>query len=253
MSDPVLSTIEDGVRTITLNRPARLNAMNAALIEGTRAAFAEANADPATRVIIFTGAGERAFCAGDDLIEHGGPADPIAVRGLIGALQDVTREIVLGRTIVIGAINGWAVGGGFEWAINCDFSLWAESARAFFPEVSWGLFVTGGVTTILPNLIGLQKAKELLILGEKQSARDLLDLGIAWRVVADDALMDEANALARRIADLPEQAVADMKRIVNRAAFADIEYALREETAATVKGATDPATLARIATFADKR
>ena len=104
-------------------------------------------------MVIFTGAG-RAFCAGDDLKAHRHPETEAEARAWIEAIQQVTREIVLGRAPVIGAINGWAVGGGFEWAINCDFSIWARSARAFFPEVRWGWFVTGGVTSLLPARVG---------------------------------------------------------------------------------------------------
>ena len=86
---------------------------------------------------------------------------------------------------MIGAINGWAVGGGFEWAINCDFPIWAESARAFFPELKWGMFVTGGVSSLLPALAGLQTAREMMFLGERYDAKALLEKGVAWRVVPD--------------------------------------------------------------------
>src|SRR5690606_29033685 len=131
---------------------------------------------------------------GDDLLDHSPFENRDEARALVDALQDVTREIVLGPKLVVGAINGWAVGGGFEWAINCDLPLWAESARGFFPEASFGLFVTGAVTTLLPAIVGLTKAKEMLLLGEKYSAQELHALGIAWRVVPDDKLMEEARA-----------------------------------------------------------
>ena len=161
--------VEDRVATITLNRPDSLNAMNRKLIDETASAFAVANADGSVRVILFTGAG-RAFCAGDDRHEHQHPENEVEARDLVDAIQRVTDEIVLGKKLVVGAINGWAVGGGFEWAINCDFSVWASSARAFFPEVSLNLFVTGGVTSLLPALVGLNKAREMLFLGEVEMA-----------------------------------------------------------------------------------
>ena len=104
---------------------------------------------------MLTGAG-RAFCAGDDRKAHEHPAHEAEARELVDAIQRATRSMVLGEKPVIGAINGWAVGGGFEWALNCDLSIWARGARAFFPEVSLNLFVTGAVTAILPA-IGLSE------------------------------------------------------------------------------------------------
>ncbi len=254
MTLPVISTLDDGLRRITLNRPEALNAMNGELIAAVAAAFAAANRDPATGVILFTGAG-RAFCAGDDLKDHHHPETEAEARAYIETIQQVSREIVLGDKLVIGAINGWAVGGGFEWAINCDFSLWAESARAFFPEVKWGWFVTGGVTALLPARVGLTKAMEMLVLGERYSARDLHDCGLAWKVVPDADLPAEAEALARRILALPPRAVADMKRVLLRAALGtadSLEQALTLETEATVRGFLDPETTARVKAFIEK-
>src|SRR3954465_9562727 len=187
----VLSELNDeGVRTITLNRPDSLNAMNDALVRAVSRAFRDASGDAATNVIILTGAG-RAFCAGDDRREHVHPETEAEAREFVEAIQDPTRATVLGDKPVVGAINGWAVGGGFEWAINCDFSIWAESARAFFPEVSLNLFVTGGVTALLPALVGLNRAREMLFFGERFDAAALLELGVAWRVVPDGELLQE--------------------------------------------------------------
>jgi enoyl-CoA hydratase/carnithine racemase len=245
----ILSALaENGVRTISLNRPNSLNAMNRALIDDVAKAFDDANACPATKVIIFTGEG-RAFCAGDDRREHVHPESETEARDLVDAIQRATRAITFGAKPVVGAINGWAVGGGFEWAINCDFPIWAESARAFFPETSLGVFVTGAVTSLLPALVGLQKARELLFLGEKQDARSLLHMGLAWRVVPDAQLRDEANQVAARLADLPQAAVRRMKRALNISAVCDIERALAVETEATVAGFLDPETSKRLLAF----
>lgn len=245
----VLSRLaDDGVRTISLNRPGSLNAMNRALIDDVARAFDDANACPSTRVIVFTGEG-RAFCAGDDRREHVHPENEAEARDLVEAIQQATRSIMFGPKPVVGAINGWAVGGGFEWAINCDFPIWAESARAFFPELGLGVFVTGAVTALLPALVGLQNAREMLYLGERYSARSLLDLGVAWRVVPDETLRDEAEAVARRIAALPAEAVQRMKRALNAAGASDIERALAIETEATVAGFLDPETSRRILAF----
>lgn len=245
----VLSSLEaGGVRCITLNRPERLNAMNRQLIEDVAQAFRDANADPDTRTIIFTGAG-RAFCAGDDRHEHVHPDNEEAARELVDAIQQATRAIVLGPKPVVGAINGWAVGGGFEWAINCDFPIWSEDARGFFPEVSLNLFVTGAVTSLLPALVGLNKTREMLLLGERYGAAELAEIGVAWRVVPPESLMDEARAVAQRLAALPPMAVRAMKRTLNATAASDLHRALQLETDATVAGFMDPETTSRLKAF----
>lgn len=237
----VLSECNDGVRTITLNRPDCLNAMNRQLLDDAASAFEDANADDATRAVVFTGAG-RGFCAGDDRKVHAHPADDAEAREMVDAIQRVTREIVFGRKPVVGAIHGWAVGGGFEWALNCDFALWGRGARAFFPEMSLNLFPTGAVTALLPAMVGLVKAREMLILGEQYDADALAELGIAWRVVDDDAVAAEATALAAQLAALPPRSVQALKRVLNVCAVQDIERALALETDATVAGFMDPET-----------
>jgi len=247
--ETVISTVDDeGVRTILLNRPERLNAMNRQLIEDVRQAFDAANADNRTRAIIFTGAG-RAFCAGDDRREHVHPESESEARNLVNAIQRTTRAIIFGDKPVVGAINGWAVGGGFEWAINCDFPIWAHSARAFFPEVSLNLFVTGAVTSLLPALVGLNKAREMLLLGDKFSAPELATLGVAWRVVDDEQLMEEAQQVARQLCALPSLAVKAMKQVLNQSASCDLNRALQLETEATIAGFLDPETTKRLKDF----
>ena len=240
--DTVISELGDGaVRTITLNRPERLNAMNRQLIDDVAAAFGDAHADAGTKAIIFTGAG-RAFCAGDDRREHVEPSDEAEARDLVDAIQRATEAVIFGAKPVVGAINGWAVGGGFEWAINCDFPIWAESAKGFFPEISLNLFVTGAVTSFLPALVGLLKAREMLFLGERYDAASLGELGVAWRVVPDEDLMANAHDVAARLAQLPSLAVGAMRRVLNRTASSDVATALRLETEATVAGFLDPET-----------
>ena len=244
----VLSRCEAGVRTLTLNRPQSLNAMNRQLIDDVAQAFDDANRDADTRVIVLTGAG-RAFCAGDDRKAHVHPQNEAEARDLVDAIQRVTRAMVLGEKPVIGAINGWAVGGGFEWAINCDLSIWARSARAFFPEVSLNLFVTGAVTAILPAMVGLVRAREMLYLGRRYDAAELKSLGLAWQVVDDDSLAVACREVAAEMAAAPPRSLCDMKRVLNRCAIEDIEKALALETEATVAGFLDPETSRRLLDF----
>jgi enoyl-CoA hydratase/carnithine racemase len=238
----------EGVRTISLNRPHAMNAMNRRLIDEISAAFDDANRDPETRAIILTGAG-RAFCAGDDRHEHVHPETEAEARALVDAIQRATVAIVLGAKPVVGAINGWAVGGGFEWAINCDFPIWAESAKGFFPEVSLNLFVTGAVTSILPGIVGPVKAREMLFLGQRYSAQELKEIGVAWKVVADDRLLSEAEAVATQLAALPTLSTRAMKRVLNQAMAGGLHQALQLETEATVAGFLDPETTRLLKAF----
>ncbi|CUH65486.1 putative enoyl-CoA hydratase echA8 [Thalassovita gelatinovora] len=240
--DTILSSMTgDGVRTIALNRPNSLNAMNRRLIDDVAIAFDDANRDPQTRAIIFTGKG-RAFCAGDDRHEHVHPETEAEARDLVDAIQRATVAIVFGAKPVVGAINGWAVGGGFEWAINCDFPIWAESAKGFFPEVSLNLFVTGAVTSLLPAIAGPLKAREMLFLGQRYPAAELHDCGVAWKVVPDADLQTEAAKVAAQLAHLPTLSVRAMKRVLNQATAGALHRALEQETEATVAGFLDPET-----------
>lgn len=246
--DTVTLEIAHGICTIQLNRPESLNAMNRQLIAETAMAFDYANDDADANVIVFTGAG-RAFCAGDDRNQHVHPETRAEARDLVSAIQRVTRAIVGGEKLVVGAINGWAVGGGFEWAINCDFPIWARSAKGFFPEVSLNLFVTGGVTSLLPALVGLNKAREMLFLGERYDAQSLFDMGVAWKVEEDTALMHSAYAIAADLAKLPVLSSRAMKRVLNQTAMTQLEQAMELETEATVEGFMDPKTTRLLTDF----
>jgi enoyl-CoA hydratase/carnithine racemase len=245
----ILSTMTaEGVRTISLNRPGSLNAMNRVLIDEVALAFDDANRDRGTRAIVFTGEG-RAFCAGDDRHAHVHPETEEEAREIVDAIQRATEAIVFGAKPVVGAINGWAVGGGFEWAINCDFPIWAESATGFFPEVSLNLFVTGAVTSLLPALVGPVKAREMLYFGERYSARALAELGVAWKVVPDEALRADAERTATRLAALPPLSVRAMKRVLTHASAGALRTALQLETEATVAGFLDPETTRLLKAF----
>ena len=188
MAGTVLTEDRNGVRTVTLNRPERLNALNRELLDDLCAALDAALADEQVGALVLCGAG-RAFCSGDDLKDFEDQTGGEAVtRSFIESIQTVTRRIVLGDKIVVGAIHGWAVGGGLEWTINCDLAVFAESAKCFFPEIKWGMFPTGGVTAILPRIVGLAKTRELMLLGESFGAAEALEMGLAWKVVPDDVV-----------------------------------------------------------------
>ena len=249
MAGTILSSDQNGVRTLALNRPRRLNALNSELLSDLNAALGAAQKDESAKVIVLCGTG-RAFCSGDDLKEfREQTGSEEAVRRHIEAIQNITRLVVLGDKVVLGAIHGWAVGGGLEWAINCDLTIFAEDTRCFFPEIRWGMFPTGGVTAILPRLIGLQRTRELMLFGAEFNARQALDMNLAWKVVANDHLCAFAQETAERIAALPQGSVRDLKRVLNRAGSIDVEGALALETEATVRSFLDPETRRRVGEF----
>ena len=250
MTATVLSEdLGDGVRRVSLNRPQRLNAIVPALLDDLVAAITAADRDPEIRAIVLTGEG-RAFCSGDDLKEFETQATGEAeTTAYVERIQDVTRAMVLGDTPIVGAIRGWAVGGGLEWEINCDFALAAEGTRFFFPEVTWGLFVTGGVTELLPRLVGLQRAREMILFGEKFDAGQAKEWGLVKDVVPDAELMPQVVALAKRIAALPPGPVRDLRRILARRDGGGLAAAMAAETAATVRGFLDPETARRVGQF----
>lgn len=249
MNDAVISTHEGTTAWVKLNRPERLNAMNRQLVDGLAAALAKAEADETIRAIVLHGEG-RAFCSGDDLKDlDAQTVSPEATQDWVDSIQDITLQIMRSRKIVIAAVHGWCVGGALEWAVNCDFRIFSEKARWFFPEVSYGLFVTGGITALLTKQAGPQAAKELMILGEKHDAQKALDVGIAWKVVPDDQLLEEARKLALAIAERPAGAVADIKHAINEGFHSSLEHAMALETRSTVSGFLSPEAQARAKEF----
>ena len=247
MSQTVLTIDDGGVCVITLNRPARLNAINPELLHGLNTALARADADERIGAIVLTGAG-RAFCAGDDLVEQRSmlAADEATLTGFVDAIQQVTRHLMFGDTPVVAAVRGWAVGGAFSWPINCDFSVWSDDARGFFPELNIGLYPSGAVTCLLPLQVGPATAREMLYTSRKYSAAELLDCGLASEVVPGHTLLDAAIARAQALAALPAPARRALKRGLVEPHRAAIGAALEAEAAAVVAAMRDPDTYVRI-------
>ena len=246
MSDALLA-IEGDVAVVTLNRPARLNAIGGTLLADLHDCLARAQSDDGVRVVVLTGAG-RAFCAGDDLKEFAAQALSAESAARICAdIQRITRDIMTGPRPVIGAVAGHAVGGGFEWMLNCDLVVAADDLQCFFPEMALGHFVTGGVTHLLPRAVGHQRAMELLLLGERIGAVGLRDLGLVNRVVPRADLLPAAMHLARRVAALAPGAVARLKRVVTGDDSLTLAGALTAEEQDARACFTDPETARRVA------
>ena len=219
--------LADSVAWIHLNRPERLNAVVPDLTAALVAAFERAGADGA-RVIVLAGSG-RAFCSGHDLKEKLPPETMLATRLRVEQIQDVTRAIRRFPGPVIAAVHGYALGAGCEFALGCDLVVAAEDAQFGFPEVSVGLSVTGGISRLLPLLVGPVRAKELLLLGERFGAARALELGLVNQVTPAGGHEQAAAEIAARLRDRPALALALAKQALDRGADSALEEAMAAE------------------------
>ncbi|WP_382323604.1 enoyl-CoA hydratase/isomerase family protein [Hydrogenophaga sp. UC242_50] len=219
----LIQTLDAGVLELRLNRPERLNALTLALARDLLAAVQAGVADPAVRVILLSGEG-RAFCAGKDRDDPPTPA-------FVETLQALASLLVRCPQPVVTAVQGWVVGAGVELMLNGDLSVAARGARFALPEVQVGLFGTGGVAALLPRLVGLQKAKGLLMLGQELGAVDAERWGLVWQVVEDGALQAQARELAQQLARSSPALLAEVKQLVHREQLGDFDASLARETA----------------------
>lgn len=237
MNQSVTREQRDGICILSLNRPDKLNAIDATMISDLNEALAVTLDCPDDRVILLRGEG-RAFCSGNDLeaseAQAAGGIARADVQAHTDALQAISRKLTLGDKPVVGAIHGWAVGAGFEWALNCDLTVWGRCSRAFFPELGLGLFPTGGVLSLLPRVVGLARAREMFLLGEKYDALTLQSLGLANRVVPDEQVMETALGVAGQLLELPAHAVARWKRALHESLTLSIEETLDLEADALI-------------------
>ena len=186
------------VAVITLNRPERLNAINADLIKGLIANLAAARQDDEVIAVILTGAG-RAFCAGEDLKQTSAGKSLAEWIEETDGLQEIQRAVLALGKPLIAAVRGYALGGGCEFAMSCDIRLAADDAKFGFPETEVGLTVTTAGTKLLAQLVGLGKAKELVFTGDVVDAQEALRIGLANKVVSVENLGAEAMAMAQKI------------------------------------------------------
>lgn len=199
----------DGVAVITLNNP-KVNALSQALLADLHAAALDLTANPPGAVVI-TG-GERIFAAGADISEFSGPAEAAAIGAGFHRALDAVAAI---PRFVIAAVSGFALGGGCELALACDYRIAGEKAVFGQPEVLLGIIPGGGGTQRMPRLVGRSRAKELLITGRQVKSAEALAIGLADEVVPNDDLHTRALALAAEVARGPVQAHALMKQAID--------------------------------------
>lgn len=223
----------DTVLTLRLNRPDKLNSITIPLATLLLQELTAAASNPAVRVVVITGNG-RGFCAGQDLTEVTTP-----LPASDGQLPDLSEIVARYNSIVtmitgmgkpvVAAVNGVAAGAGANIALACDFVVAIESASFMQSFVQIGLIPDSGGTFFLPRLVGLAKAKELTMLGEKLSAREAQQLGLVYRAVAEAEYLPTLNALTKRLASLPTRSLGLIKQAFNRSAAATLEAQLESE------------------------
>lgn len=224
---PVLVQVDGGVATVTLNRPGKLNALDHCAFDALGAAFDRIEADPGVRCAIVTGAGERAFAAGADVRA----LDGLGAEGALAFMtvgQGVFDRIAACPKPTIAAINGYALGGGLELAMACDVRVAAEGARFGQPEIILGSIPGWGGTQRLPLLVGLGRARELILSGRIIDAAEAERIGLVSRVVPAAELAAAARELADRLAGLAPLALAAAKEAI-RAVEGDLAAGLRRE------------------------
>jgi 2-(1,2-epoxy-1,2-dihydrophenyl)acetyl-CoA isomerase len=209
--DDILTGQNDGWRTLTLNRPRKLNAVNIPMLTRLLAAIDAAEADPSCRAVVLTGAG-RGFCAGQELGEEVAP--PADIEALADRHHhEVVRRIRASRLPFVAAVNGIAAGAGAGFALACDIVLAARSASFAQAFVRIGLVPDSGTSFFLSHTVGDARARALAMLGDAIDAATAERFGMIWKAVDDSALAAEADGLARCLANGPPGALAAIKTL----------------------------------------
>lgn len=222
-----LLAVEDGIAVVTLNRPEALNSINRALRLELMELFPALDLRQDVRVIVITGAGDKAFCTGADLKERSARTtqEMVYERHHLTAKSNTLLANV--SKPVIAAIKGYCMAGGYEMVLQCDMAIASDNAIFSLPEVTHGFFPGGGACQRLPRLIGYQLAKELILTGRRWDAREAKELGLINRIVPLDKVMEEAMAMARQIASHPSIGVVQAKRALNQSMETPLAAGLR--------------------------
>ncbi|MBR9980261.1 MAG: enoyl-CoA hydratase/isomerase family protein [Desulfatitalea sp.] len=243
---------EQDITTITFNRPKALNALNSALLEEFSRAVSAVAADEDIRVLVLTGAGDKAFVAGADITELA-RLDTLKAKVFINRGLSIINALTQLPIPVIAAVNGFALGGGLEIAMACDFIYASEKAAFGQPEIKLGLIPGYGGTQRLPRIIGVGQAKELLLTGKMIPAAEALRLGIVNKVVAPEALMDTVMATAKEMAAMGRVSLRAVKQAVDNGLNTDLATGLRIETDAFALCMASPDAKEGTSAFLEKR
>ncbi len=227
----IIYQVDESVATITFNRPKALNALNEALLEEFARALDVIAADEAIRVLVLTGAGDKAFVAGADISELA-TYNPLTAKNFSHNGHAIFARLQALPIAVIAAVNGFALGGGTEIAIACDFIYASENAKFGQPEINLGVIPGFGGTQRLPRLIGANRAKELIFTGKMISAAEAEKIGLANKVVPADQLMTEVMQTAREIASKGRVSLRAAKQAINHGLNTDLATGIHIEVEA---------------------
>jgi 2-(1,2-epoxy-1,2-dihydrophenyl)acetyl-CoA isomerase len=249
----------DHVARITLDRPEAKNALTIEMRDDLVATVRACRADPDVRSLLLTGTGD-AFCAGMDLgastVSQAG-SEGFDTRSTSEALrvgvQAFIRELWELDKPTVAAVNGTAVGPGAHLALACDFVLVHPGTRFLWSFARWGLVVDAGGAYLLPRLVGLPRAKAMVMLGEGATGQESVDLGLAYRCVDEAALADEAGALAGRLAAGPTRSLGLSKRLLNASFETDLAHSLDLEGTSQSLATTSPDLAEGMAAFKERR
>jgi 2-(1,2-epoxy-1,2-dihydrophenyl)acetyl-CoA isomerase len=246
--DPILIDNRGGWRILTLNRPDRLNAFNAAMHQALARAFDDAGADTGCRAVLLTGAG-RGFCAGQDLSDIGGDLGQV----LEDQYNPLVRRIRSLSKPVVCAVNGTAAGAGANIALACDIVLAARSAKFIQSFAKIGLVPDSGGTWFLPRLVGDARARALAMLADPITAETAESWGLIWRAVDDDKLTTEAEKLTAHLASQPTQGLALIKQALAQSATNTLDAQLDLERDLQRKAGATPDYAEGVSAFIAKR
>lgn len=225
----VTCEVEEEIATVTLNRPEVMNSFNFAMLRALEAQMAALRFDTSARVVIITGAGERAFSAGADLKERAGMS-PEEVKAFIYTIRRLMDDVEQFPRPVIAAVNGVALGGGTELALAADIRLASETATMGLTEARLAIIPGAGGTQRLPRLVGRGMAKELIFTGRRIDARQAHQIGLVNHVYPPGDLMEEARCLAREMCQSGPVAVEQAKYAINRGLETDMTTGLAIES-----------------------
>ncbi|KKB41155.1 Enoyl-CoA hydratase [Bacillus thermotolerans] len=233
--EKIMSTIlfekSNNIAYVTVNRPEALNCFDYPTLRRLQEVVDELAIDPEVRVVIFTGAGEKAFSAGADLKERK-TLNETEVRRNVKAIRDVFNSIAALPQPTIAAVNGYALGGGFELMLACDFPIAAEGVKMGLTETSWAIIPGAGGTQRLPRLVGPMKAKEMIFTAKRFTAEEGLELGVILKVAKKEELMAACEQLAQDIMKNGPVAVKQAKYAITQGMNTDIQTGMAIETKA---------------------
>lgn len=244
--------LEDHVAVVTLNRPEALNAISGDVANEVAGALLQAGANPDAWVVVLAASGEKAFSVGADLKERNKLDDPgwMHNRVLVRAMFDSLRAL---PQPTIASVFGYALGGGFELALNCDLMVAARDAVFGLPEVTVGIVPGGGGTQLLARKIGLGRAKEMILTGRRMSAEEAFQVGLVTRLVEREALETATMELARQICKASPVAVREAKAAIDRGFGMSLADAIELEDLAWRRNVASEDRREGVAAFNEKR